>query len=53
MGIRAGFCAFSRPSCYGGNVRKGGTGTRVKEIEFEREIPDFQKRERTRCVLVA
>ena len=41
MGIRAGFCPFSRPSCYGGKVRKGGTGTRVKEIEFE--IPDFPK----------
>ena len=30
-----------------------GPGTREKEIEFEREIPDFQKRERKRCGLVA
>ena len=28
-----------------------GPGTREKEIEFE--IPDFQKRERKRCGLVA
>ena len=52
-GIRSGFFVILRPWEHGGKVRKGGPGTREKEIEFEREIPDIQKREHTRCVLVA
>ena len=43
MGIRSGIFVFLRPAQHGGKDRTGRPGSREKEIEFEREIPDFPK----------
>ena len=39
MGIRSGNFVFLRPAQHGGKDRTGRPGSREKEIEFEREIP--------------
>ena len=53
-GIKVGKCGVWEAH-HNKGIRNGQErpGTRVKEIEFEREIPAFQKPERPRCVLVA
>ena len=39
MGIGSGIFVFLRPAYHGGKQRMGRPGSREKEIEFEREIP--------------
>ena len=50
MGIRVAFYSFGGHHLIGGNARKGGTGTRVKEIGFDTRRP---KKGRTRPFPVA
>ena len=43
MGIGSGIFVFLRPPYHGGKDRPGRPGSKEKEIEFEREIPEFPK----------
>ena len=46
MGIGSGIFVFLRRAYYKGKKRIGRPGSREKEIEFEREIPEFPKTRR-------
>ena len=49
MVIRSGIFVFLRPPYHWGKDRIGRPGSREKEIEFEREIPEFPKTRRARA----
>ena len=51
MGIRNGIFVFLRPPYRGGKDRPGRPGSKEKEIEFEREIPEFPKPRRARAAV--